>query len=103
MQEDISTELGTAIILAVDDLFRRKFKAPVCDTRKIIPCQELYRNPNVSRLMLTQRPTAKLTQGQAFAGIVKTALKQHPLYSVVSCGQQGRTEKVEVIRRRCQF
>lgn len=102
--EEPSRELGTAIILAADDYFRRKFRSEVNENRKILPCQDLLNNPNISNLMLKLLPTAKKKSSlQKFVEQVRAALKNHPLYSVSMCMQQGRSEPFEVIRRKCQF
>jgi hypothetical protein len=103
-------ELATAIILAADDAFRRKFKADVADGRKTLSCLELLATPSIDRLLLTNRALVGKGREQAFVGLVRGALKNHPLYSVVSCskavkGREGERsgERVTVIKRRCQF
>lgn len=53
--------------------------------------------------MLTYRPPNRQTQAQAFPGLVRAVLKNHPLYSVVTCTQPGRAEKVDVIKRKCVY
>lgn len=104
MQDHPTTELGTAIILATEDLFRRKFRAEPTENRRHLPCTDLLRNPNVAKLMLMHRPSnSRQSQVQAFGTLVRGALKNHPLYSVVTCTQQGRSERVEVIRRKCIY
>ena len=49
------TELSTAILLATDDAFRRKFKADVAEGRKTLSCLELLATPSIDRLLLTNR------------------------------------------------
>lgn len=103
-------ELSTAILLATDDAFRRKFKADVAEGRKTLSCLELLATPSIDRLLLTNRALIGKGREQAFIGLVRAALKNHPLYSVVSCSRAVRgkesersAERVAVIKRRCQY
>lgn len=95
------TDLGTAIILAIEDEFRLKFKKEVSENRKFIACLDLKRSPNVSRLIITHRSTARQTDEQAFLGQVRAAVKNHPIYSVVTRSAQGQQR--DYIKRKCQY
>jgi hypothetical protein len=65
-KEPLGKELGTAIILATEDFFRKKFKSSAGEERKYLNWEDLLRNSNVNRLMMT-RKAAIGAQGQKAA------------------------------------
>jgi hypothetical protein len=106
-------ELCTAIILATEDTFRRKFRGEVTEGRKALACLDLMATPSIERLLLANRTMQGKSREQAFVALVKTALSNHPLYSVAARSKSIRGkdpkkkpekgEKVDVIMRKCQF
>jgi hypothetical protein len=101
-KEPLSKEVSTAIILATEELFKLKFKVSVDEKRKYLHWEDLLQNKNISRLLITKKTAVIKGQKQAFLSMVREALINHPLYSILDLTAKNK-EKVSVIKRNCIY